>query len=228
MFWQEDEAEKDFPVSDAVVDVVFRLEGKRIPVDHAYALAQAIRTQAPWLGGYSEVGIHSIHVAASQNGWERPAHAPDQYLILSRRTKLRIRIPKEHLAQLCTDLEGKVLDIAGCPVRIGKGHHRPLDRARTLFSRYVVMKPQQPEVQFLEEMAGLLQTLGIQVRKALCGKETSLHTPEGPLPTRSLLLADLSPEESVRLQQRGLGPHREMGCGLFIPHKGIAPIVRNS
>jgi CRISPR/Cas system CSM-associated protein Csm4 (group 5 of RAMP superfamily) len=35
------------------------------------------------------------------------------------------------------------------------------------------------------------------------------------------MLADLKPEESLRLQQQGLGPHRLMGCGIFIPHKGI-------
>ena len=29
------------------------------------------------------------------------------------------------------------------------------------------------------------------------------------------------PAEPVRLQQHGLGPHRAMGCGIFIPHKGI-------
>jgi hypothetical protein len=59
------------------------------------------------------------------------------------------------------------------------------------------------------------------VRKALCGKATPLATPNGMVHTRSLMLADLSVEESVRLQQHGLGPHRELGCGIFIPHKGV-------
>jgi CRISPR/Cas system CSM-associated protein Csm4 (group 5 of RAMP superfamily) len=35
------------------------------------------------------------------------------------------------------------------------------------------------------------------------------------------MLADLAVEESVRLQQRGLGPGRTLGCGLFLPHKDI-------
>jgi hypothetical protein len=35
------------------------------------------------------------------------------------------------------------------------------------------------------------------------------------------MLADLSAEESVRIQQEGIGPLRHMGCGIFIPHKGI-------
>ncbi|MBV5275414.1 MAG: type I-MYXAN CRISPR-associated protein Cas6/Cmx6, partial [Lamprocystis purpurea] len=43
----------------------------------------------------------------------------------------------------------------------------------------------------------------------------------GAITTRSLLLAGLKPDESLRLQQQGLGLHRLMGCGIFIPHKGI-------
>jgi len=38
------------------------------------------------------------------------------------------------------------------------------------------------------------------------------------------MLAELSLEESVRLQQRGLGSHRSMGCGIFLPHKGISAV----
>ncbi|NCA73146.1 MAG: type I-MYXAN CRISPR-associated protein Cas6/Cmx6, partial [Sphingobacteriia bacterium] len=36
--------------------------------------------------------------------------------------------------------------------------------------------------------------------------------------------AVLTREESIRLQREGLGPHRGLGCGLFIPHKGIDPV----
>jgi len=35
------------------------------------------------------------------------------------------------------------------------------------------------------------------------------------------MLAELTPEESVDIQQSGLGPHRHLGCGLFLPMKGI-------
>jgi len=74
---------------------------------------------------------------------------------------------------------------------------------------------------FLSRMARELGALGIRVRRALCGRTNLLMTPAGPIATRSLMLADLSPDESVLLQRRGLGPLRQMGCGIFIPHKGI-------
>jgi len=63
--------------------------------------------------------------------------------------------------------------------------------------------------------------MNIRVRKAVCGRTNRLATPEGLISTRSLMLAGLTQDESIRLQQRGLGHHPLLGCGIFIPHKGI-------
>jgi hypothetical protein len=38
------------------------------------------------------------------------------------------------------------------------------------------------------------------------------------------MVAELRPEESITLQQRGIGEHQHLGCGLFIPHKGIREV----
>ncbi len=35
------------------------------------------------------------------------------------------------------------------------------------------------------------------------------------------MIADLEPMEAIRLQEAGIGEGRLMGCGLFVPHKGI-------
>lgn len=222
MFWQEDDSEKTFEIPDDIVDVLFSVDCKRLPVDHAYALTAALQQTAPWIAeNDSGIAVHAIHVAGSQNGWERPEHGTDQYLIVSKRTKLTLRVPREHLDTLVEDLEGKTLDVAGCSLRIRSGKVRPLSKEKTLFSRYVVAIPDDTEESFLDWAVKELRGQGIRVRKALCGKTTPLTVPEGVLRTRSLMLADLSSEESARLQQQGLGPHREMGCGIFIPHKGI-------
>ncbi|MDH3609566.1 MAG: hypothetical protein OEQ24_10045 [Gammaproteobacteria bacterium] len=42
--------------------------------------------------------------------------------------------------------------------------------------------------------------------------------------TRSLMIDGLKIEESIYLQQRGLGEGRLVGCGLFMPHKGIEAV----
>jgi CRISPR-associated protein Cas6 len=220
MFWQEDEDKTQDRVPDDIIDVLFALDCRSIPVDHAHALSRALLDVAPWLQA-PDAGIHTIHVAGSQNGWERPEHSSGEHLQLSRRTKLCVRIPKARIADLKAALEGQTIDVGGSAVCIGRGKERSLHRASTLFSRYVAGPSGEDENAFLQWAAGELSALGVKIRKALCGKRTPLATPGGAIDTRSLMLADLTAEESILLQQHGIGPHREMGCGIFIPHKGI-------
>lgn len=221
MFWQEDPPTSEVAVPDDIIDVQFALSGKRIPVDHAHALSAAIAGALPAEFAADELGLHAVHVAGSQNGWERPAHDSDHHLMLSRRTKLTIRIAKGQAPALKQALTGRTLEVGGCQLTLGPGKDRPLSKETTLFARYVVDPFEEGEERFLDWAVGELRDLGIAVRKALCGKSTPLTTPAGPLLTRSLLLADLSIADSIALQQRGLGPGRHMGCGIFIPHKGI-------
>ncbi|MBP6734576.1 MAG: type I-MYXAN CRISPR-associated protein Cas6/Cmx6 [Chromatiaceae bacterium] len=221
MFWQENPSEQDCEVTAEVVDILFALDCKRLPVDHAHALASAIIDALPWFSDEADAGVHSIHVAGSQNGWERPTHGTESHLILSRRTKLAIRLRQKRQDDLIQGLRGRTLNVAGCPLTIGEAKIKPLSKETTLMARYVVTQEGDDEEAFLTRMARELHHLNIGVRKALCGKTTTLTIPGGGLQTRSLLLADLSPAESIRLQVAGLGPYRSMGCGLFIPHKGI-------
>ena len=62
----------------------------------------------------------------------------------------------------------------------------------------------------------------------LCGRVTRLATPARGYQARSLMLAGLAREGSLRLQQVGLGAERKLGCGLFIPHKDIADLRSRS
>jgi CRISPR-associated protein Cas6 len=222
MFWQDEKRPADFAVPDDVVDVVFSVDCRELPVDHAHSLSTAIRRAAPWISEEAEIGVHTVHVAGSQNGWERPAHGTETRLLLSKRTKLTIRAPKHAVDRLSHDLCGAALDVDGCPLKIRDAHTRLLSKQGTLQARYVVAESvDESDEAFLSRMARELGALGIRVRRALCGRTNLLMTPAGPIATRSLMLADLSPDESVLLQRRGLGPLRQMGCGIFIPHKGI-------
>ena len=66
-----------------------------------------------------------------------------------------------------------------------------------------------------------LKGMNIRFKKILCGKSRSFSTPEVELPTQSLMVAGLPLEDSITLQQQGLGPHRQQGFGLFVPHKPL-------
>ena len=225
MLWQEDDTETGLTLDHGrVVDLHFHLQGRTLPVDHAYALGQAILRQVPWLAEEPAAAIHNIHLAGSQNGWERPDPEKGQELVLSRRTRLRIRIPRAKADALEQALAGRTLDVLGHPLRIGPAKAHPMSDRTTLFSRYLAGPADDDEERFLEWVAEGLAHLGIEARKALCGKRQELQTPEGPLVTRSLMLAELRPDAALKLQELGLGPHRLMGCGIFLPHKGIRAV----
>ncbi|HHH46635.1 MAG TPA: type I-MYXAN CRISPR-associated protein Cas6/Cmx6, partial [Thiotrichales bacterium] len=80
------------------------------------------------------------------------------------------------------------------------------------------------EADFLQWAAEQIRAMGIPVRKMMSGKTHAFRTPEGSLFTRTLMVADLEPEQAVELQRRGLGEGRKMGFGLFLPHKGIKSV----
>lgn len=224
MFWQETDQEAPPQLPDDIVDVLFSLQCKSLPVDHAHALSLALREAVPWLADEPRAAVHTIHVAGSQNGWERPANDGEQRLLPSRRTKLEIRVPRERLVDLKSALEGRTIEVADAAMTIGTSKERRLSPESTLFARYVVAAENEGEDAFLQRIAAELAPRGIKVRKALCGKAQSLATPAGPLLTRSLMLAGLTPDESIELQRNGIGDHKSMGCGIFLPHKGIEAV----
>lgn len=223
MYWQERADEGADVIPDDVVDVVFGIACRALPVEHAYALWSAVGGVLPWLRDEPGAGIHPIHVADSGNGWMRPGR-PDDLLHPSRRTKLVIRVPKTRIAD-AERLSGHTLDVAGHALRVDAASVRRLSPLTTIFSRYVAIERVLDENAFLAEALTQLNGLGVKPKKMLCGIEHSIATPDGPLRTRSLMLAELTPAEALTLQQRGLGPMRHLGCGLFIPHKDIKELA---
>ncbi|MHB1240204.1 MAG: type I-MYXAN CRISPR-associated protein Cas6/Cmx6 [Gammaproteobacteria bacterium] len=224
MYWDDDNKRAaPYVPPDDIVDLAFAISCRCLPLDHAYALSQALREVLPWLAEDPGAGVHLIHGAESGNGWYRPQDAENELLYLSRRTRLTLRVPKGRL-EAARALEGRTLDLDGYALEVGSGTLRPLSTLPTLFARYVVAREDHDEQQFLESAMAWLKELDISARKMLSGRAHPIHTPDGELFTRSLMVAELDPEQSVRLQQTGVGPGRAIGCGLFIAHKGIAAV----
>lgn len=229
MFWQEDE-DKSLPYQtpDDIVDVLFSIDCKQLPLDHAWLLYKAImgRFPEPITGENSALqvplGIHHIHVAESANGWTRPEEVMEATLYPSKRTKLVLRAHKHQLANLSNLCEAELL-IGKYPLKVGKMKTRLLTNSSVVFSRHVVCQDEtESETVFLERNASEVHKLtGIKIKKMMCGKSHQITTPNGPVYTRHLMIADLESEPSIKLQQFGLGAHRTLGCGIFLPHKGI-------
>lgn len=224
MYWSEDtSAQKKFVIPDDIVDISYRIECKALPLDHAWSLSQALHQALPWLKAEDKAGVHLIHVAESGNGWYRPDDPETGVLYLSKRTRMTLRVPKERI-DAALQLTGSKLEIDGHPLVVGEGAVKPLSNMPTLFARYVVCASDLAEDQFIKQSAQQIMAMGVPVTKLLAGKQTSLRLPDQQVTTRSLMIAELTPEHSVLLQQQGLGGGRKYGCGLFLPQKGIVAV----
>ena len=223
MLWQEDE---DFvtpsTTTQTVVDIAFNIQCRMLPVDHAWALSQAIQHALPWFNEEPQAGLHLIYVTEEGNGWYRPDEK-DSLIYLSRRTKLMLRIP-EHRTKDTQMLTERTLDIGSYALKVGKSTIKALHPSPVLFARHVLSQVDVSEEAFLSQAIAELANINVQCRKALCGKNRYFSTPQGELLTRSLMIADLLPQESMSLQQYGLGDAKHMGCGLFVPHKDIKAV----
>ncbi len=219
MLWQDESVDTPYQIPDNVVDLSFSISCTTIPVDNAYALSAAICEVLPWIDSETEAGLHIMHGGPSINGWQRP-ETEDATLLLSKRSKLRLRLPKhriEDAEQLC----GKVLNVTGHSVEVGKFKTMLLINTDTLLSRYIVSAVEEDEETFTERMLQELRGMGLGLTKILSGRDHALAGPDGPINAKSLLVSGMTAEDSVTLQVNGIGPGRSMGFGLFIASKSL-------
>ncbi len=211
---------------DGILDAVFAITCRSLPVDHAWALSQAVEAALPWFSSDPDAGLHTVHGAASGSGWMRPEGA-DALLQLSNRARLTLRLPRQRIDDAAA-LLGRTLDVTGCPLRVDRLATRPLSRITTLYARGVVYDAGDDEPAFMAAVADELATLGINPGTQLCGRVTPIATPARTFHARSLMLAGLTRAQSLELQRRGLGILRKLGAGLFIPHKDIGDLNTRS
>jgi hypothetical protein len=74
---------------------------------------------------------------------------------------------------------------------------------------------------FLRAARAELDALGVPCR-AICGRHQV--TEAQALQGYSLMLDGLSAAGALCVLQAGLGRHRRLGCGIFVPHKSAAAV----
>lgn len=200
-----------FTNQDTMVEAVFPMEGKALPRDYAQALKQAVGEQIPWVHTDVGVGIHPLKLVAG----------PERVALLSGRTRLILRVNANRLEAL-ESLVGIKLDVAGSTLLLGAVHLRALQAHATLYA-YRVAASNADETAFMRAIEAELASLAIAGER-VCGKRQSMVVDGVEMTTFSMMLHGLVPEQSLRLQQHGLGPHRLLGCGLFVPHKSAAAV----
>lgn len=212
-----------------MIDLSFRISGESLPLDHGYLLYSSLSKMEPNLHQADWLGIHPI------NGI--PA-APAR-LGLTQWSRLRFRLPADNIAKLIR-LAGKRLALSyggrRTSLTIGVPEVYLLEPAADLFSRYVTIKLSETEK---TDQSPNREMFSAAVRKQLEGmnirgdvwiddardshdREYSrrvIHIKQKAIVCYSVYVRNLSEEDSLRLQETGVGGRRRMGCGLFIPAK---------
>lgn len=211
-----------------MVDLEFPLRGQSIPADHSYALFSALCQLVPLLHDDARIGVRAI-----SGRIERPRR-----IALTETSRLRLRVPVAHISA-CIALAGQGLEIDGAAaINLGFPTIAPLLPVASVYSRLVTIHGFMESVSFLEAARRQLDNLGIHAYPSLLPRPTGGASCEGtfaasrdPWVRRTVRIRDknvvgyalrvegLEADESLRLQERGLGGRRHFGCGIFVNSK---------
>jgi len=206
------------------IDVSFRIDGEKMPADHGYQTLSAISRLVPSIHSDSTCGIFPV------NG----VNIGNRFILLNERSRLVFRLSHEKLPELLK-LAGKKILISECQLRIGIPEVFALKPSSHLKSRLVTIKGFMEPEPFLEAAVRQLSEMGINGKPALAlrasqrsaSAETScqyirrtLRVKDKEIVGYAMIVESLTAEESILLQEKGIGGRRRMGCGLFLPYKG--------
>lgn len=175
-----------------------------LPVDHGYALYSAINRLVPALHDARDIGVHPI----------RGRYVGEGSLHLTSSSRLVIRLPDAQIRPFLK-LAGKTLDVDGHRLRVGVSETRALHQAAMLYARLVTIKGFMEPEAFLEAARRQLQAM--DVTADLCvGERRTFRVKDKQVVGFEVTALGLDAEDSVRLQEVGIGGRRRMGCGIFV------------
>jgi CRISPR-associated protein Cas6 len=211
----------------AKYDVSFKVVNSGIiPWDHGYFLFSAISPLVPELhlenpAHQERSPLHLLSIRGKQ--------VLEHYLQLQPYSKIVIRSSLEHLSKLEV-LQRAQLNLGGFKVSLGAPEVRPVLQAKVLDSPRVfiratsVLKTKEDTLDiknlrqgFEAEATKQLTSLGVQCKLEVRGNQ-SLLVKDTKFVCFSVRLTDFgSPEQSVIVQEKGIGAKHTMGCGVFTP-----------
>jgi CRISPR-associated endonuclease/helicase Cas3 len=191
------------------VDVVFRVTGESVPVDHGYALFGAIaQTLGEDLHGAWWLAIAGLRGTLRSRG---------ELGLRGKGAELRLRVTYERVPFVLA-LAGKNLDVGGRTVLVGTSRLWMLRPARVLRARIVTTKihgdlsdAERFRAGFIER----LKELGVKARVEL-GERRVVRVREQLVAGYQCTLRDLSEQDSLRVLNAGVGGRRRFGCGVFM------------
>ncbi len=197
------------------LDLHFPLRAEApLPADHGYLLYSALSRVLPELHRGNGIAVHPI--AGRQVG--------DRLLALMPWSSLTLRVPDGQVGQMLP-IAGQSVRVGSAEVRIGAPQVVALRPASALRSRLVTIRIKDApaaaditEENFQSAARRQLDALDVSDQVIITpGKRRTVRIRQKEVVGYELVLEGLSAEESLRIQESGLGGRRHMGCGVFVP-----------
>ncbi|BAY33504.1 CRISPR-associated protein, Cas6-related [Nostoc carneum NIES-2107] len=203
--------------SEEYVDLTFKLRGAPIPLDNGYVIYSALSRICPILHELESIGIHPIAGIPTRNN----------LLELTAQSRLKIRIHHQQIPLIYPYLAGQAFHIGQNSYQLDIPDYKPLISSESVYSRLVIITGFQDSTNFIEAVQRQLDNKGIQ------GKIEFLTRQDGTPQKRQLTInqkgkqfkvrgfgikiSSLTPEDSLTLQEQGIGGKRKMMCGILVP-----------
>ncbi len=195
-------------VEERKIDVQFHAAGQCLKVDHGYALFSAISGILPFFHHTDDVLVSPVRGRYIGNG----------LLNIAPSSRLVLRMPVGRVVEYI-NLAGKILDIDGHVIRIGVPNSYALIPSTTLYAHLVTTRNGQDQQRFEQEITRQFEMLGCSGRISV-GKRRTFRVHGRQVVGYSMLVSELSSEDSITIQESGLGGRSKMGCGFFVPWRG--------
>ncbi|AQS60190.1 type I-MYXAN CRISPR-associated protein Cas6/Cmx6 [Desulforamulus ferrireducens] len=209
------------------VDLAFSLIGTEIPADHGYLLFSALSKILPFIHTNKQVAIHPISGKRTEN----------RLMYLNQNSYLTFRVPEKMVSELL-QLTGSLISIGDYEVRVGVPHVRKLKPAVSLYSPLVVIKGFMEPESFFGAVHRQLHDMNVRGKPMLVwqdkplqdvgGRTGDLHShfvrrtlrvKDKEIVGFALRIDNLTAEESLRVQENGIGGRNRFGCGIFLPFR---------
>ncbi len=186
-----------------------------LPADHGYLLYSWVSRVLPEAHRADGFGIHPI----------RGRQLGGRTVQLTEHSRLIIRTDADEIARFLP-LAGRPLQLLDRTLRIGVPQVRSLVPAAALRSRLVTIKLPDAVTQpsdaaaeaFRAAARRQLADLGISPEaKLFLGKRRTLRIKDKEVVGYEVFIEGLTAEESLSVQEHGLGGRRHFGCGVFVP-----------
>jgi CRISPR-associated protein Cas6 len=204
------------------IEARFPITGDTLPTDHAYLLYSALSHGVPEFHA-NEGGMRFSPI----NG---ESHKQGLIRVFSK-SRLRVRFDADRIATVLP-LAGQKLKVGEHAIRLGAPTVVSLEAASILTAPFVTFKNSDTPERFMEVAREKLNALNVAAEPGIPLAEKGarageprrriVHIKGMKIVGYPLVVQGLTADESIRLQEQGLGGRTRIGCGFFVPHREFA------